>query len=246
MNVPIEDCQVGVRAAADRDGPASDQERTPAQNELPRDADTAQKTLEAETLLASVLAEKQPYGEVLYMQLRLAPLHGWEKDKLLDFAVRMAQVAPEHLEFHHEMCELLLPENRGEEGDTELYAKTIADHFPEEQGNIIYGQLVARSKEDISPENFFITMKFDWARATRGLLAAAKKSPHDAAAICRAYDWHKYYHEAKRQQQFQSFAKEYEPIFAAYKKLQETQAWNVYTMPKKSGGKRSDRDERAS
>lgn len=209
----------------------------PRKNELPNNPQVVAHLKEAERLLKRPLEAKEPLGETLYMQLRLVPLLGWEKDKLLELAARIAKVAPEHTEFHNEMCRQLLSEERGDDGDTELYAKTIADHFPGEQGDILYGRMVERCKERFEKEDYFKLMKFDWDRATRGLLADAKKNPDDAAKNERAVDWYIYYTFANREKQFASFEKEYQSsIFNASRKISETHAWNVYLRPR-SGAK---------
>lgn len=82
------------------------------------------------------------------------------------------------------MCKLLLPEERGEVGETELYAKTIADHFPNEQGDILYSYMVYRTTQAFGLEDYKTRLKFDWLRAKSGFVANAKLYPDDPAAIC--------------------------------------------------------------
>jgi hypothetical protein len=204
----------------------------PRKNELPNNPVVVEHIKEAERLLKHPLAAKVPWGETLYLQLRLASLQGWEKDKMLELSAHLAKIAPEHTEFHHEMCQQLLPEVRGDDGDTELYAKTIADHFLGEQGDILYGRMATRWSRRYDSEEFFRQFKFDWDRATRGLLADAKKKPEDPAKLYRVFDWYIYYTFANRAKQFANFEKDYDSIKKAYSKLMETHGLNVYQEPR--------------
>jgi hypothetical protein len=199
----------------------------PLKNELPANAQARQWIKEAEGFLREPLAAKQPWGETLYLQLRLAPLLGWEKDKCLELAARMAKIAPRHTDFHYQMCKLLLPEERGDVGDTELYAKTIADHFPQEAGNILYSYMVYRTVRGFGLEDYKQRLKFDWRRARDGFVADYKQHPDDPAAIQRARDW-RMYNTANPENLSKEDKPDFEPIFAAYKKMVETHGWNVY------------------
>jgi hypothetical protein len=190
------------------------------------------RLIAAAELLKGPLAAKKPYGEALYMQLGLGTQLGWEKDKFLELAAQLAQAAPEHTEFHHQMCKLLLPDKRGEAGDTELYAKTIANHFPQEKGDMLYGQMVYRCLLDMDDNDFFDTLDFDLTRATRGLVADAKKNPTDPVAITRAQDWHTALHRARHQDILEPFKADYRPISTAYVDLLKTGGWNAYLKPR--------------
>jgi hypothetical protein len=147
---------------------------------------------EADEVLAPLFKLDRPPSEAYLLQLRVALMLSWDKEKQLDLMARMIDLAPGYFPFHQQAVLNLLPRWSGELGDCQTYAAHVAKKIGGDAGEIMYGRLAVELMKYYDPERYFAEINFDMQRAFNGLLLWCKTSTDDSLAPLYVFFCHTY------------------------------------------------------
>ena len=144
-----------------------------------------------EQLKGIEVSEKTP-DDYFRMVLNLAKDQGWDLEKTDKYAELLMKHAPRYAPAHTAIADYLMPRWHGKPGDSEAYARKVADRIGGPDGAAVYAQvamdLARYYTPNVSSRDFMIQdLGFDLDRVWEGLTHLHKQSP-DASSVVREAD----------------------------------------------------------
>jgi tetratricopeptide (TPR) repeat protein len=134
---------------------------------------------EMETIILPMADSNDCPPDTYCLVFEIAKNQGWEPERLERYIDALLRQADWYFPAHGAMVEMRMPRWGGRAGDSEKYARRVADHLGGEQGAAIYARLALRMSCYYGVKELFETEQFDYEKILTGLRQLLRQYPDD-------------------------------------------------------------------
>ncbi|MEQ8790857.1 MAG: SHD1 domain-containing protein [Pirellulaceae bacterium] len=133
-----------------------------------------------------IIEGRDPPPAAFSILFSVATAESWSQDKTQPYVEQLLAIDPAYYPANHQLSIKLLPRWGGEQGDTERFARTVADKIGGADGDGAYALIAAGLHPFFSTDSFLNATGFDYERVMRGLMHVADREPKNVYPLDEA------------------------------------------------------------